>query len=112
MNRFFAAAVTVVLVGVLEPALAQPVKPAPAASQVPPRMMTPAEFDKRLEQMNQHMDQMRSQMDKIAKTQDPQERQRLLQEHWNSMHEAMGLMRGMWGSGGPGCCAAEAPGPG
>ncbi|WP_310732623.1 hypothetical protein [Sphaerotilus hippei] len=45
----------------------------------------PAEFDKQLAQAREHMQAMQAQMDKIAKTQDPQERQRLLEEHWASM---------------------------
>ncbi|MDE2431149.1 MAG: hypothetical protein KGM99_20700 [Burkholderiales bacterium] len=48
---------------------------------------------------------MHEQMAKIQQTQDPQERQKLLQEHWATMQSGMGLMRGMWGPGmmgGPG----------
>ena len=46
------------------------------------------------------VEQMQAQMDKIHKTQDPQERQRLLQDHWNSMQAAMSTMDGMWGPNG------------
>jgi hypothetical protein len=42
---------------------------------------------------------MHDQMDKISKTQDPQERQKLLREHWLTMQSGMGMMRGMWGPG-------------
>ncbi len=67
---------------------------APAAS-------TPAQADQRFEQMQEQMRLMQSQMDKIDKTQDPKERQRLLEEHWNSMQKAMGtmMMGGQMGDG-------------
>jgi len=39
--------------------------------------------------MREHMQQMQAQMSKIQQTQDPQERQRLLQEHWTAMQAAM-----------------------
>ncbi|MBK6863924.1 MAG: hypothetical protein IPG91_10250 [Ideonella sp.] len=58
------------------------------------------------------MKQMQAQMDKVRQTQDPQERQRLLQEHWNSMQAAMAAMHGVWGPGGPACCGAESQGVG
>ncbi|WP_038716074.1 hypothetical protein [Burkholderia sp. lig30] len=58
-----------------------------------------AEFDKSLAQLREQMTTMHAQMDQIGKTQDPQERQRLLQQHWETMQSAMGTMRGMWGPG-------------
>ena len=76
-------------------------KAAPAAAS------TPVEADQRFEQMQDQMRLMQSQMEKINKTQDPQERQRLLEEHWNSMQKAMGTMMmgghmgGHHGMGGP-----------
>ena len=97
-----------------QPALAQTSKPADKPSQVKPAAPSVEEFDKRLAQMQDHMKQMQAQMDKVAQTQDPQERQRLLQEHWTSMQAAMSSMRGMWGHGGAGCCGGSpgAMGPG
>ena len=41
---------------------------------------------------------MQAQMDRIRQTQDPQERQRLLQEHWTTMQNAMSRWHG--GPGG------------
>jgi hypothetical protein len=38
---------------------------------------------------------MQEQMDRLRQAQDPQERQRLMQEHWASMHSAMTTMHGM-----------------
>jgi hypothetical protein len=38
-------------------------------------------------------------MEKIQQTQDPQQRQKLLQEHWSAMQNAMSMMNGMWGAG-------------
>ena len=54
------------------------------------------------------MQRMQEQMNQIAQTTDPQERQRLMQEHWQGMYQDMQTMRGMgwmWGGGpmmGPG----------
>lgn len=78
-----------------------------------------AAFDKSLTQFQEQMKTMQAQMDQIRKTQDPQERQKLLQQHWATMQSAMTVMHGMWGPGmmgygmmrpgmmggtGPGCC--------
>jgi hypothetical protein len=77
---------------------------------VPPGM-TPEQYG---QQMRDHMQRMQEQMSKIAQTTDPQERQRLMQEHWQTMYRDMQTMRGMgwmWG-GGPmmGSCCGMAPG--
>ncbi len=74
----------------------------PAASQVAPDVKS---FDQRLAEAQAHMKRMQEQMDKIRQTQDPQERQKLLQEHYATMQSAMTAMHGMWGPGmmgGPG----------
>lgn len=78
-----------------------------------------AEFDKQLAQIQEQMKTMQAQMDQIRQTQDPQERQRLMQQHWTTMQSAMNAMHGLWGpgmmgygmmgpgmmsGGGPGCC--------
>jgi hypothetical protein len=57
------------------------------------------EFDKQMQKAQENMKLMQDQMDKINKTQNPEERQKLLQEHWATMHNGMGMMHGMWGSG-------------
>lgn len=69
-----------------------------------PAAPNPAEFDKQLAQMQQNMQLMHDQMAKISQTQDPQERQKLLQEHWNTMRGSMDMMQNMWTAGGMGCC--------
>jgi hypothetical protein len=43
---------------------------------------------------------LQAQMDKIRATQDPAERQTLIQQHWSSAQSAMTVMHGMWGPGG------------
>jgi len=103
-------AATLVAAAVMgQPALAQAPKPADKGVQARPATPSPAEFDKQLAQMREYMQQMQMQMGKIQQTQDPPERQRLLQEHWTAMQAAMATMRGMWGQAGAGCCAG---GPG
>ena len=47
------------------------------------------------QQMRGHMQRMQEQLNKIAQTTDPQQRQRLLQEQWQSMYQDMQTMRGM-----------------
>ncbi|KVH78651.1 hypothetical protein WJ41_34565 [Burkholderia ubonensis] len=84
-------------------------------------------FDKNLTQLQEQMSVMNAQMDQIRKTQDPQERQKLLQQHWDTMQSAMSIMRSMWepgvmgydrmgpgmmGRGGPGMMGGAGPGDG
>ena len=70
-----------------------------------PRGLTPDQYSL---QMRDHMQRMQEQIAKVAQTADPQERQRMMQEHWQSMYQDMQTMRGMgwmWGGGpmmGPG----------
>lgn len=62
-------------------------------------------FDDRIAQMQGQMAVMHAQMDQIRQTSDPKERQKLIQEHWDTMQKARGMMDGMWGPGrmgGPG----------
>lgn len=75
-----------------------------------PQGLSPDQYS---QQMRDHMQRMQDQMAKIAQATDPQERQRLMQEHWQGMYQGMQTMRGMgWmfgggsmtGSGTMGCC--------
>jgi len=60
--------------------------------------------EKALQQMKQNADKLRAQMDKILKTKNPSDRQKLIQEHMQtlraSMTTAAGVMGGRPGSGG------------
>ncbi|OOG14341.1 hypothetical protein [Pseudomonas sp. C9] len=58
-----------------------------------------AEFDKQMVQAQDTFKKMQTQMEKIQQTQDPQQRQKLLQEHWSTMQNGMSMMNGMWGPG-------------
>jgi len=80
--------------------VAQQVTP-PATKDVqatPAPMPTPEQFDKTMAQMLEQMKTMQAQMEKIRQSQDPQARQKLLQEHWTSMQNAMATL---YGIGGP-----------
>src|SRR6516164_6166844 len=55
---------------------------------------TPADVDAQLAKMQELMTQMNKQMADLQKTQDPAERQKLMQEHWTTMQSAMSLMQG------------------
>lgn len=63
------------------------------------------EFDKQMAQVQENMKKMHEQMDKIHETQNPEARQKLLQDHWATMQNNMQMMHGMWGTGMRGCCA-------
>lgn len=63
-----------------------------------PQGLSPDQYS---QQMRDHTQRMHEQMNKIAQTTDPQERQRLMQEHWQGMYQDMQSMRGMgWMFGG------------
>ncbi|MCM2330842.1 MAG: hypothetical protein NDI70_06045 [Pseudomonas sagittaria] len=90
----------------LSPAWALAADPTPAKSATPAaQQQAPniAEFDKQMAQAQENLQKMQAQMEKIRQTQDPKERQKLLQEHWNTMQGGMGMMHGMgmgmWGGG-------------
>jgi hypothetical protein len=77
-------------------------KAAPAAGAAP---QTPAKDpDKVIKQMKENTDRLRTQVDKIAKTKDPAERQKLVQEHMQTLRMSMTTAGGMMGGmgGGPG----------
>jgi hypothetical protein len=65
-----------------------------------PTGVTPEQY---AQQMQTHMARMREQLNQIAKATDPQQRQSLMQEHWQATYQQMQTMRGlgwMW-RGGP-----------
>jgi hypothetical protein len=49
------------------------------------------------QQWRERMNTMHNQMDRIQQTKDPEERQRLLEEHWKTMDKQMADMRTMEG---------------
>jgi len=71
-----------------------------AEAQATPKAPDTAAFDKQLEQIQLQMGVMHEQMQKIQATQDPKERQKLLDEHWNSMRSTMTAMHDLWAQGG------------
>jgi len=86
---------------------------APAFAQPGPG----ADFEKNREQMWARMQTMHEQMDKIRATTDPKEREKLLREHYETMQQGFGTLRGygpmMGGPGpgyGPGYGAGKGPG--
>ena len=99
MKKELMVALLSALVVSVTPALAQPAKS--TAKEAPTNQAQPnvAEFDKQAAQIQENMRKMQEQMDQISKTQNPQERQKLLQEHWTTMQGTMGMMHGMWGGG-------------
>lgn len=89
---------TVVLSSI--PILVQSAEPADKVSQAEQVVPNVQNFDKQMAQAQEYMNKMQEQMDNIRQTQDPQKRQKLLQEHWATMQANMQLMHNMWGPGG------------
>jgi len=76
-----------------------------AKAQQPP---SATDLDAQYAKMQEQMKQMHDQMAKIAEAPNPQVRQQLLQQHWDSMQNAMATMHSAWGGMmGSGCCAAS-----
>lgn len=80
----------------------RPDQSAGPAAAAPP--VSAKDTEQALRLMKQNADKLRAQMDKILKTKDPSERQKLVQEHMQtlraSMATATGVMGGRPGSGG------------
>ena len=78
-----------------------------------------ADMDKTYGAMQERYKKMQEQMEKVRQAKDPKERQKLLQEHWQTMHDGMGMMGGMgmgprgggmgMGYGPRGCPAGATP---
>ena len=85
------------------PVLAQTAGAGTKASQTQQKNVDVAEFDKQAAQIQENFKKMQQQMDQTRATQDPQERQKLMQAHWSTMQGNMNMMQGMWGSGMMGC---------
>jgi hypothetical protein len=66
-----------------------------ALAQEPDQSTQPAPDTEQMQQMQTRMQAMREQMARIHATEDPEERQRLMQEHMQSMHQGMMTMDGM-----------------
>ena len=105
MNRLLQMTLAAAIPLLIQPAFAQ--QPPAATKEAAPAQSapTPQDVDKQFAKMQEHMATMQAQMDKIRQTKDPQERQRLLQEHWTTMQDTMSLMHGgrggmMMGGGG------------
>jgi len=69
----------------------------PQQTQVTQSAPDVAKFDKQMAEAQKNMQLMQEQMNKINQTQDPQERRKLMQEHWSSMQKTMPMMRSMMG---------------
>jgi Spy/CpxP family protein refolding chaperone len=81
---------------------------APAQSKA---AATDQEADQYYGAMQERYRLMQEQMAKIRQTKDPAERRRLLQEHWQTVHEGGGMMGGGYGMG-PGMMGGYGMGPG
>ncbi len=73
------------------------------AQTAAPAQSKAAASDKEMDQyfgaMQERCRLMQEQMAKIRQTKDPAERRRLMQEHWQTVHEGGGMMGGGWGMG-------------
>lgn len=117
MTHFTLAATAVALAIGLQPALAQTLPSVDKTAQAQPPGMDPANVERQFAKMQEHMAQMKARREAFASTQDPKERDRLLQEHWAAMQEAMSVMHGITGDAGkgmmgPGMMGGSMMGPG
>ena len=69
----------------------------PAGAQAEPGDSGDKAMGGKMGKMQQQMEKMQELMDKIHATTDPAERQKLMQEHMQAMHEGMKMMKGMGG---------------
>lgn len=105
-NIFLTAAISMVIV-TGAPVNAQPTNTSDKSAKAQHEAPDVVEFDKQAAQIQENIKTMQAQMDKVRQTQDPQERQKLLQDHWVTMQNNMRLMQSMWGQGMMGCCGAS-----
>lgn len=99
MNRLMLIPVAAAFALLAAPVMAQQPAPSAKASQAQPKAPDVAEFDKQAAQIQENIKKMQEQMDKLRQTQDPQARQKLLQDHWATMQAGMTMMGGMMGPG-------------
>ncbi|MBZ0068983.1 MAG: hypothetical protein K8F26_09220, partial [Thiobacillus sp.] len=62
-------------------------------------MASDADMDKYYAAMQERHKKMQEQMARLGKAKDPKERQKILEEHWKTMHEGMDTMMGRGGMG-------------
>lgn len=72
--------------------------PAKTDKAAPPAA-SDAEMDKYYAAMQERYKKMQDQMARLNKTTDPKEREKILEEHWKTMHEGMDAMMGRGGMG-------------
>jgi len=101
-----AAALSAVVFSPMSALAAEQVKPAGKSTPAKQEAPNVQEFDKQMAQVRENLKRMDEQMEAIRQAQDPQERQKLLQDHWTTMQNSMGMMNGMWWPGMMGCCGA------
>lgn len=94
-SRLTIAAVMVAALGA-PPVFAQ--APADADKKAAPAAGD-ADMDKFYAAMQERHKKMQAQMERLSKTKDPKERQKILDEHWKTMHEGMDMMMGRGGMG-------------
>ncbi len=96
MKSHFLIAVIGLAMG-LQSALAQQDHEAhhPPADPVPVERAAPDAAPPMMEKMMERMERMQADMDQLAQTQDPTERQELIEAHKQRMHEFSGMMRAM-----------------
>ncbi|MDP2169848.1 MAG: DUF305 domain-containing protein [Rhodocyclaceae bacterium] len=69
-------------------------------TDLPAKPAMSMDMDKKMPQMQENMKKMQQQMDQLRVTDDPAERERLMQQHMQTMQDNMMTMHGMRGMGG------------
>src|SRR6476659_4126663 len=96
MNKILHAASMLGLLFASSMAVAQQTTPSTVKDVQATPAAAPEQFDKAMAQMLEQMKTMQAQMEKVRQTQNAQARQKLLQEHWASMQNAMRLPYTGW----------------
>jgi hypothetical protein len=113
MMQFWKVLAACALTPALVVAAQEPAAPASEHEQhaAPPAVATAGEHS--MAAMHEHMRAMREQMARIHATEDPAERQRLMNDHMQSMQQHMQMMGAMQGQGPAAgtsrCAEGEAP---
>lgn len=80
-----------------KPAASTPATRPASAAKAMQKKPVASDMEKQFDASQAQMKKMIAQMDKIRQTRDPKERQRLMQEHLQTMHEGAQAMRGTGG---------------
>lgn len=78
--------------------------------QTPARSQATAPSDAQVRELQHKIKSLQQQLDELNSAKDAASRQRLMQQHWQSMQDYMGMMHNRWGMGYPWMMGGNRPG--